>query len=333
MRIFRSIDEVPGDFGPTVVSVGNFDGVHCGHRQVLKEVVHRARAIGAKALGLTFDPHPLRILRPEIAPKLITPQPRKEALLAECGLDALLVIPFTRDFSMITPAEFARDILAGRLQAREVHEGENFHFGHKAQGTTGRLAELGREFGFEVKSYPVMMLRGSPVSSSHIRELLRAGKVGRARHLLGAVFSITGAPGPGRGYGHKYTVPTINLSRYDELVPGDGVYVTRTRVDQETFNSVTNIGKRPTFGDDLFAIETHLLDFHPIDVTAQTEVEISFLQWRRPEIKFSSVEALKEQIGRDVRRAQRYFALAAKESLTTETQRHGGKRSGDPVIR
>src|SRR5215510_5180143 len=321
MKVFRSLAEVPGDLGPTVVSVGNFDGVHCGHQQVLKEVVRRARETGSQAVAVTFEPHPLRILRPDVAPKLITPPPRKEALLTESGLDALLVIPFTRDFSMTTAAEFARNILAGKLRAVEVHEGENFHFGHKAQGTTGRLAELGREFGFEVKSYPVMMLRGSPVSSSHIRELLAAGKVSRARHLLGRVFSITATPGRGRGYGHKYTVPTINLSRYDELVPGDGVYTTRTRVDQETFDSVTNIGKRPTFGDDLFAIETHLLGFHPIEVTAQTEVEIWFLQWRRPEIKFPSVEALKEQIGRDVGRARRYFQLSAKKQSTTEARR------------
>ena len=323
MRIFRAVEEIPTDLGPTVVSVGNFDGVHCGHKQVLKEVVQRARAIGAKAVGVTFDPHPARILRPDVAPKLITPQPRKEALLAECGLDALLVIPFTRDFSMTTAAGFARNILAAKLRAVEVHEGENFHFGHKAQGTTGRLAELGREFGFEVKSYPVMMLRGSPVSSSHIRVLLAAGKVSRARHLLGRVFSITATPGRGRGYGHKYTVPTINLSRYDELAPADGVYITRTRVNQETFDSVTNIGNRPTFGDDLFAIETHLLGFHPIEVTAQTEVEISFLRWRRPEIKFPSVEALKEQIGKDVGRAKRYFQLAEKSEFTAEARRRG----------
>ena len=308
------MEEIPGDLGPTIVSVGNFDGVHCGHRQVLKEVVQRASATGAKAVALTFNPHPLRILRPDVAPKLITPQPIKERLLAECGLDGLIVIPFTRDFSMTTAADFARDILAGKLHALEVHEGENFHFGHKAQGTTGRLAEFGREFGFEVKSYPVMMLRGSPVSSSHIRGLLAAGRVSRARHLLGRVFSVTAAPERGRGYGQKYTVPTINLSRYDELVPGNGVYVTRTRVDSEAFNSVTNVGKRPTFGGDLFAIETHLLDFHPIEITAQSEVEISFLQWRRPEIKFPSVEALKEQIGKDVRRARRYFALAGRIS-------------------
>jgi riboflavin kinase / FMN adenylyltransferase len=323
MRIFRSIAEVPGGFGPSVATVGNFDGVHCGHRQVVSEVVRRARESGSQAVGVTFEPHPLRILRPDLAPKLLTPQPRKEALLAEAGLDILLVIPFTRDFSMTTAAEFARDILAGRLGAKEVHEGENFHFGHKAAGTTGRLAELGREFGFTVKSYPVMMMRGSPVSSSHIRDLLRAGKVSRARHLLGRAFSVTSTPGRGRGYGHKYTVPTINLSRYDELVPGDGVYLTRTRVDKETFNSVTNVGMRPTFADESFAIETHLLDFHPIDVTAQTEVEISFLQWRRAEIKFPSVEALKTQIGKDVRRAQRYFRLLENGPLTTEARRHG----------
>jgi riboflavin kinase / FMN adenylyltransferase len=309
MRIFRSLEELPVDFGPTVVSVGNFDGVHCGHQQILKEVVRRARETGSQAVAVTFEPHPLRVLRPDAAPQLITPQKLRESLLAGNGLDALLVIPFTVAFSMTTPAEFARNILAGKLRAAEVHEGENFHFGHKAQGTTGRLSELGREFGFRVKAYPVMMLRGSPVSSSHIRDLLLAGKVARARHLLGRVFSMTAAPAPGRGYGHKYTVPTINLGPYNELVPGNGVYLTRTRVGEETFNSVTNIGNRPTFGADSFAVETHLLDFHPIEVSPESQIEISFLQWRRTEIKFPSVEALREQIGKDVRRAQRYFAL------------------------
>lgn len=315
MRIFRSLDEVPADFGPTVLSVGNFDGVHCGHQHVIREMVRRAKETGSKAVAVTFDPHPLRILRPDIAPKLITPQPMKEKLLAETGLDALVVIPFTRDFSMTTAEDFARNILVGRLRAREVYEGENFHFGHKAQGTPQRLEEFGKQLGFAVKLYPVMMLRGSPVSSSHIRELLSRGKVARARRLLGRIFSITALPGRGRGYGHKYTVPTINLSRYDEMVPGNGVYVTRTRVGDVNFDSVTNVGNRPTFGDDSFAIETHLLNFHPLEVTAQTEVEISFLQWRRPELKFPSVEALREQIGHDVRRARRYFHLSEKTNL------------------
>lgn len=307
MRIFRSLEEVPGGFGPTIVSVGNFDGVHLGHQHVLRQVIERARATGRLAVGVTLDPHPLRILRPDVAPKLITPEPLKEALLAQAGLDALLVIPFTRDFSMTTAEEFVRNILAGKLRAAEVHEGENFHFGHKAEGTARRLVDYGREFGFEVKTYPVMTIRGESASSSHIRELISAGKVSRARHLLGRVFSICSTPGRGRGYGHKYTVPTINLSRYDELVPGDGVYFTRTRVGSEVFNSVTNVGNRPTFGDESFAVETHLLDFHPLEVTAQTEVEIAFLRWRRQEIKFPSVEALREQIGKDVARAKRFF--------------------------
>lgn len=309
MKTFRSLDELPGGFGPAIVSVGNFDGVHLGHQHVLRQVVERARNTGSKSAIVTFDPHPLRILRPDAAPRLITPQKVKEALLAQAGVDALLVIPFTRDFSMTTPGDFARNILAGKLKAHEVHEGENFHFGHKAEGDARRLADFGRQFGFEVKTYPVMLIRGEPVSSSHIRELISAGKVSRARRLLGRVFSVLAAPGRGRGYGHKYTVPTINLTRYDELVPGDGVYLTRTRVGNETFNSVTNVGNRPTFADESFAIETHLLDFHPLEVTAQTEVEISFLRWRRPEIKFPSIEALKSQIGKDVQRAQRYFQL------------------------
>jgi riboflavin kinase / FMN adenylyltransferase len=309
MKIFRSLEELPGDFGPSVVSVGNFDGVHCGHRQVIQEVVRRARETGSQAVAVTFEPHPLRVLRPQVAPKLITPQNLKESLLSQAGLDALLVIPFTVAFSMTTPAEFARNILAGKLRPVEVHEGENFHFGHKAEGTTGRLSALGREFGFAVKSYPVMMLRGNPVSSSHIRELIARGKVSRARHLLGRVFSIAAGPASGRGYGHKYTVPTINLGPYAELIPGIGVYLTRTSVDGEIFNSVTNVGNRPTFGAESFAIETHLLDFHPIDITPESSIELSFLQFRRPEIKFPSVEALREQIGQDVRRAKRYFAL------------------------
>ena len=309
MRIFRTLEEFRGDLGPTVVSVGNFDGVHYGHQQVLKEIVRRARETGSQAVAVTFEPHPLRILHPDTAPKLITPQYLKESLLAQAGIDALLVIPFTRDFSLTTPAEFARNILAAKLRAVEVHEGENFHFGHKAIGTTGRLSELGHEFGFAVKAYPVMVLRGSAVSSSTIRKLVADGKVARARHLLGRVFSITAAPAPGRGFGRQYTVPTINLGRYDELVPGNGVYLSRTRVGAETFNSVTNVGNRPTFGADSYAIETHLLDFHPIDLSPETRVELSFLQWRRPEIKFPSVEALREQIGKDVNTAQRYFAL------------------------
>jgi riboflavin kinase/FMN adenylyltransferase len=310
MNIYRHLEEVPADFGPTIVSVGNFDGVHRAHRVVLAEVVQRARRGGARSLAVTFEPHPTRILRPDLAPKLITPLPRKLELLAATGLDAALVLPFSRDLSLTPPREFAEETLRRRLRALEVHEGANFHFGHKAEGDVRRLAEYGREAGFEVKIYPEMKIRGDTVSSSRVRELLSQGRVARARQLLGRVFSLISTPGRGRGYGHKYTVPTINLSQYDELVPGDGVYVTRTRINGQCFDSVTNAGYRPTFEHESFAVESHLLNFHPLELTAQTEVELFFMHRLRGEIKFPSVEALREQIAHDVRRARHYFHLA-----------------------
>jgi riboflavin kinase/FMN adenylyltransferase len=309
MEIFHTLDEIPAGFGPALVSVGNFDGVHRAHAHVLREIVSRARSTGAKSAAVTFEPHPARILRPEAQFKLLTPTPEKLRLLESTGLDAVALLPFGRDLSLMTPRQFAERILKKKLHAREVHEGFNFRFGHKAAGDINLLADLGQEMGFEVKTYPEMTLRGESVSSSRIRGLLSEGRVSRARHLLARPFSILGAPGRGRGYGSKYTVPTINLARYEELVPKDGVYITWTRVGAEQFDSVTNVGNRPTFGAELFAIETHLLDFHPIELTPETEVEICFLERLRDEVKFPSVEALREQIGRDVKKARRYFRL------------------------
>jgi riboflavin kinase / FMN adenylyltransferase len=309
MKVFHKLDEVPAAFGPTLVSVGNFDGVHRAHTFVLKEIIARAQQNGGKAVAVTFEPHPIRILRPDSGLKLITPTPEKLRLLEAAGLDAAVLLPFTRDLSLMTPHQFAHDILKRRLHACEVHEGYNFRFGHKASGDVNLLAELGRELGFAVKTYSEMQLRGEPVSSSHIRKLLTQGRVSRARHLLGRPFAILSTPGRGRGYGSKYTVPTINLSRYEELIPKDGVYITRTRVGQECFDSVTNVGNRPTFGTESFAIETHLLNFHPIELAPDTEVEIHFLDRLRDEIKFPSIEALKTQIGKDVKKATRYFRM------------------------
>jgi riboflavin kinase / FMN adenylyltransferase len=313
MQTFHNLDDVPRDFGPAILSVGNFDGVHRAHRRVIDEIVRRAKAGNAQSVAVTFEPHPARILHPDHNFKLLTPLPEKLLLLEATGVDAVLLLPFTRDLSLMTPRQFAHEILKKRLHAREVHEGYNFHFGHKAAGNIAMLRDLGKdeEMGFEVHGYPEMRLRGEPVSSSHIRKLLSEGRVSRARHLLARPFSILSTAGRGRGYGSKYTVPTINLARYEELVPKDGVYVTRTRVgrgnNSECFDSVTNIGNRPTFGSDSFAIESHLLNFHPLELAAETEVELHFLDRLRDEIKFPSVEALKEQIGRDVRKAQKYL--------------------------
>lgn len=307
MRVFHHLEDIPADFGPTVVSVGNFDGVHRAHRQVLSNLVERAKELGAKAVAISFEPHPLRILRPDFALKLITPTTEKIHLLSSTGIDAVLLLPFTRDLSLMTPEQFAKEILKQRLNSREVHEGFNFRFGHKAEGNVELLTKLGNQLGFAVRVYPEMRLRGEPVSSSQIRKLIGDGDVSRARYLLARPFSVLSPPGRGRGYGAKHTVPTINLSRYEELLPKDGVYITRTRVVEDCFDSVTNVGNRPTFGADSFAVETHLLNFHPIELTPETEVEIHFLQRLREERKFPSVDALRAQIAKDVKHARRYF--------------------------
>src|ERR1700720_4826195 len=171
MYVFHKLEDVPAGFGPTVVTVGNFDGVHRAHRHVLKDIVRRAREQGVKAVAVTFEPHPVRILRPDCGLKLITPTPEKLRLLEASGLDAVLLLPFGRDLSLMTPRQFAEKILKRQLHAREVHEGYNFHFGHKAAGNVEVLAELGREMGFKVIVYPEMKLRGETVSSSRVRAL------------------------------------------------------------------------------------------------------------------------------------------------------------------
>src|SRR5271170_1918809 len=177
MQVFHKLEDVPSGFGPTLLSVGNFDGVHRAHTRVLANIVKRARELGYKSTAVTFEPHPTRILRPDLGLKLLTPTPEKLRLLQATGLDAVLLLPFTRDLSLMTPQTFAHDILKRGLQAREVHEGYNFHFGNKAAGDVNLLAELGREMGFEVKVYPELRLRGESVSSTQIRKLLADGRV------------------------------------------------------------------------------------------------------------------------------------------------------------
>lgn len=307
MQVFESIEELPRNFGPTVVSVGNYDGIHRAHWNLIQSIRRRAKELDARSVVVTFDPHPSRILRPHGGPPLITPLARKMELLRESGVDAVLMLPFTRDLSMMPAFEFAEEILFNGLHAIELHEGFNFRFGHKAEGDIDRLRQFGRKLGFTLVAHPPMMWGELMVSSSNVRAAVLGGKVEAARHLLGRVFGIDSSPGRGRGYGTKYTVPTVNLARYDELIPSFGVYVTEMQINGEIFQAVTNVGNRPTFGADSFAIESYILNFHPIDLSSDTPLRLSFLHRLRGEKKFPSVEALKEQIGRDVMRAQRYF--------------------------
>jgi riboflavin kinase/FMN adenylyltransferase len=310
LNIFRSVRELPADFGPVIATIGNFDGVHCGHRWVIDRVNARARQLGLKSLALTFDPHPVRVLRPEAPHVLITPLAAKLQQLATTGLDATLVLPFTPELSRLTAEAFAQEILRDALKVREVHEGENFRFGHGATVDIRGLAALGRQLGFTAHAYAPYVLRGQPISSSRIRKLVGEGELSQARTLLGRPFAVQSIPASGRGYGTRYTVPTINLAPYPELLPANGVYITTLKVEDELFRAVTNVGNRPTFGADSFTVESHLLNFHPIALSAETRLELTFLQHLRPERRFDSPEHLRAQIMKDVAKAQRFFSLA-----------------------
>jgi riboflavin kinase/FMN adenylyltransferase len=324
----RAIDLLPETFPASVLAIGNFDGVHCGHQSVLAAVRERAAALGAQSVAVTFEPHPVRVLRPELAPRLITPLRKKLELLAAQNIDATVVIPFTQAFSELSAEQFAAGILHNRLQALEVYEGDNFRFGHGATAGTAELRQLGESLGFKVLSHPALICRGMQVSSSAIRKLIAAGNVGTARALLGRPFSIESTQVRDRGIGTRLTVPTINLAQYSELVPKDGVYITRLKIGSgaqaESFDAVTNAGNRPTFGSDSYAIESHLLNFdpsgHPVEITPETPLELTFLKRVRDEKRFDSPEALKAQILRDVKQAQRFFALEKTLRKSTGTR-------------
>jgi riboflavin kinase/FMN adenylyltransferase len=313
MQIYRRLSELPPAPGPVVATIGNFDGVHLGHQGVITEVIERARFLGGRSIAITFDPHPSRVLRPEAPTKLITPTPQKLELLSATGLDATLVLPFTQELCQTSARDFATTVLVGAIHITEIHEGDNFRFGYHAETGIEGLEALGRELGFHTVIYAPRNFRGGAVSSSRARELLAKGEVSGARALLGRSFAIDSTPAAGRGYGTKYTVPTINLASYPELLPANGVYVTTLRIGEEptaeTFEAVTNVGNRPTFGADSFAVESHLLNFHPVDLAESTPLRLTFLRRLRAEQRFPSPEALRDQIRMDVTRARRYFDL------------------------
>jgi riboflavin kinase/FMN adenylyltransferase len=309
MRIYRSLDEVPADFGPSALSIGNFDGVHTGHRSILRRVKQIAAERGWKPSALMFDPHPARVVAPQRAPRLMTAPTRRASLMAAEGIEQVLILPFTAHIARLTPEQFARQIVTGRLGARAVLVGDNFRFGHDHAGNVDTLRELGNRLGFETEIVRAVTRRGRAVSSSAIRGLLESGRVALAARWLERPYALEGEVVAGRGIGSRQTVPTLNLSTTAELIPKTGVYVTRTH-DLDTpraWNSVTNVGYRPTFGDSTqLTIETFLLD--PPAGETPRRISVEFL-WRvREERKFPNPEALKARILRDAAAARCYFA-------------------------
>jgi riboflavin kinase/FMN adenylyltransferase len=310
VQAFQSIAEIPSGFGPSVAAIGNFDGVHLGHRKILNAVVTEARRLNARAIAITFDPHPDRYLRPANAPKLLTPMPARLRMLAQTGIDAVAVLPFDAALANLTAREFVSNILVRSLGATSLHEGQNFRFGHGAAAGVDELKSMGAEFGFKVTVHDAVRVHGLEVSSSAIRACVSAGDMRRARWMLGRSFSVQSTQARGRGIGTRLLVPTVNLAQYDELLPAFGVYITRHIIGGRVFQSVTNVGNRPTFGEASFAVESHILDFEPIEMDETTSIELQFLQRLRGEVTWPSPEALKAQIMKDVAKAKRFFRLA-----------------------
>ena len=308
MRVYRSLAEVPANFGPSALTIGNFDGVHTGHRRILRRLVALAGQRGWKPSVLTFDPHPTRVVAPERTPPLLTSPLRRAELMREEGVEQALILPFVPEVARLSPEDFVREIVVGRLGARAALVGANFRFGHRHAGDFRALEELGRRFGCETEIVDAVSCRGRIVSSSAIRELLGVGRVSLAARFLERPYALEGEVTGGRGVGSKQTVPTLNLATDAGVIPARGVYVTRTHDldDGREWNSITNIGYRPTFGESgERTIETFLLD--PLDGEAPRRIRVAFLHRLRDERKFDNPDALKAQILGDARVARNYF--------------------------
>ena len=327
MRIINHLQELGGPRKASVVTVGNFDGVHLAHQTLLQRVVEVARPQGMRAVAITFEPHPIKILAPDHAPKLLTPLSRKVELIEATGIDLLVVLPFTRELARQSPLEFVRRVLVDPLHTSSVHVGPNFRFGYRQSGDTEILEELGNQEGFRVEVLPMLSVRGDRVSSTRIRELLSEGRVHKANRLLGRPFSARGPIVAGLGVGRKHTVPTLNLAPVEEQLPKVGVYVTHTLLRGVPHDSVTNVGFKPTFGDHRLTVETYLLEFS--GQFDETEMEIEFLYRLRDEMKFQNPAILKVQIREDARRSRKFFRLLKQYRQRAGTSGHRLIRSSD----
>ena len=298
----------------SVLAIGNFDGLHLGHQAILRATVEHAREVKAIATALTFDPPPLKVLRPESAPPRISTNTQRIAGFSMMGMDAAVVMPFTVELSRLSPEDFVEQILVRDLRVAGILVGENFRFGHRQSGNVKLLRELGQRMGFEVVIIPPVVYRGEIVSSTIIRREIAEGDVSQAGRLLGRAFTLTGDVVSGTGTGSRFTFPTLNLAPEQELLPARGVYITRTNFhgDWESHPSVTNIGIRPTFNGNALSVETHLLDFH--GAIPARRLKVQFWHRLREEKKFSGAAKLREQIARDIESGKQFFSRLRKLS-------------------
>jgi phosphoribosyl 1,2-cyclic phosphate phosphodiesterase len=313
LKVFLSAETWHSAYAATgrgsVLAIGNYDGIHLGHQAILRADVERAHESGAVSTALTFDPPPLKLLRPQAAPLRLSTNEQRMDGFAAVGLESVVVLPFTLELSRLSPTDFVEEVLVRDLCIKTVLVGENFRFGHRQAGNVKLLRELGQRLGFEVAIIPPIMYRGEIVSSTIIRREIAEGNVCHAGRLLGRPFVLSGAVVKGTGMGSKFTFPTLNLAPDQELLPGRGVYITRTHFAglARSVRSVTNVGMRPTFDGTALTIETHLLEAVPENTPQR--IEVRFWKRLRAEKKFSGPEELRAQIAKDIAQAQRFFAL------------------------
>jgi len=292
---------------PTVLTLGVFDGLHLGHQRIMQTVAERAKAAGAHATAITFDPHPRAVLHPESAPPLLQTLDQRLANFEVLGIEQAIVIPFDMEFAGNPAEDFLRKTVHERLQAKEVYLGEGFAFGKGRSGNIDLLRKLSVELGFVADEVPEIVLRGQRISSSAIRKLLSEGRVNLARRMLGRPYGIEGVIIRGNRRGHTIGFPTANLHPHNRVIPKFGVYATATLVDASWRRSITNVGIRPTFGQDLEpSIESYIFDFDG-DLYGDV-LRVRFLHRIRDERKFNGIAELKAQINRDSARALNYFS-------------------------
>jgi len=301
---WRGLDAVPADVGRSVVTVGVFDGVHRGHRVVVGRAIERGRELGLPVVAVTFDPHPMQVLRPEVAPPLLGGMERRLSLLGEVGVDAALVVPFTREFSTLTPAEFVRQVLVDRLHAAAVVVGADYRFGHRASGDVSTLTELGARHGFAVEAVDVVGDPRDRFSSTRARELLLAGEVERAADVLARPHRVEGVVVKGASRGRDLGFPTANLACPPDLVvPADGVYAGWLVVDGEWLPAAVSVGSNPTFDGVARHVEAYALDRDDLTLYGRA-VAVEFVARLRGMERFDSVEALRAQMADDVTRTR-----------------------------
>ena len=307
MILITDLDNIGKRFDNSIITLGNFDGLHLGHQELVRMVIRRARETGAAAMVVTFRPHPLKVLAPEKCPPLISIYEEKIRLFERLGIDVLVKIPFTLEFSSMSPEDFVKKVLCDALGAREIFVGYNYRFGKGRKGDIRLLKSLGEELGFRVREVEQVAAEGEVISSTSIRNLLKDGEVEHAARLLGRTYAITGVVVKGDGRGKGLGFPTANIAPKHAIIPADGVYAVRLYARDRLYDGIANIGLRPTFNKKVLAIEVHVFDFNE-DLYGE-EVSLYFVKKIREEKKFRSADALVTQIRSDI--------AAAREMLTS----------------